>query len=150
LQCTDAGLVDGRKLFADSSIMQADASNNSVVKTDSLDRYLNKSNQILESRLEKEKDSSVKDDNNIAPKFGAANRKHISTTGPDASVTRLGKGKSKREYQVHRAVDRKCEIITATELTPGEVHEAQRLQSMIDSHEKNTGATVAVAVGDSK
>jgi transposase/uncharacterized protein (UPF0179 family) len=150
LQCADAGLIDGRKLFADSSIIQADASNNSVVKTDSLGRYLNKSYQILESRLEKEKDSSAKDDNNIAPKSGAANQKHISTTDPDASVSRRGQGKSKLEYQLHRAVDRKCEIITATEVTPGEVHEAHRLQSLIDSHEKNTGATVEVAVGDSK
>jgi len=36
LQCSDDGLIDGRKLFADSSIVQADRSNNSVVKTDSL------------------------------------------------------------------------------------------------------------------
>jgi len=36
LQCTDDGLIDGRKLFTDSSIVQADASNNSAVKTDSL------------------------------------------------------------------------------------------------------------------
>lgn len=150
LQCADAGLIDGRKLFTDSSIMQADASNNSVVKTDSLNRYLNKSYQILESRLEKEKSSSTNDDNNPGPKSGAANKKHISTTDPDASVSRRGKGKSKLEYQVHRGVDPKCEIITATEVTPGEVHEAHRLQALIDSHEKNTGATVEVAVADSK
>jgi transposase len=148
LQCTDAGLIDGRKLFTDSSIVQADASNNSVVKTDSLDRYLNKSYQILESRLEK--DSSAKDDNHNVPKSGAANQKHLSTTDPDASVSRRGKGQSKLEYQVHRGVDRKCEIITATEVTPGEVHEAHRLQSLINSHEENTGATVEVVVADSK
>jgi transposase/uncharacterized protein (UPF0179 family) len=150
LQCVDAGLIDGRKLFADSSIMQADASNNSVVKTDSLNRYLNKGYQILESRLEKQKGPSAKDDNHTPPKSGAANKRHISTTDPDASVSRRGQGQSKLEYQVHRGVDPKCEIITATEITPGEVHEAHRLQSLIDSHEKNTGATVEVAVADSK
>jgi hypothetical protein len=74
----------------------------------------------------------------------------MSTTDPDASVSRRGKGKSKLEYQVHRGVDPKCEVITATEVTPGEVHEAHRLQSLIDSHEKNTGTTVEVAVADSK
>jgi len=148
LQCADAGLIDGRKLFMDSSIMQADASNNSVAKTDSLDRYLNKSYQILESRLEK--DASAKDDNPNVPKSGAANQKHLSTTDPDASVSRRGKGQSKLEYQVHRGVDCKCEIITATEVTPAEVNEAHCLQSLIDSHQKNTGATVEVAVADSK
>jgi len=50
LQCADAGLIDGTKLFMDSSIAQADASNNSVIKKHGLSRYLNKSYQILESR----------------------------------------------------------------------------------------------------
>jgi transposase/uncharacterized protein (UPF0179 family) len=150
LQCAEAGLIDGSKLFMDSSIVQADASNNSVIKKHGLKRYLNKSYQILESRLEKEKSTDSKDDDNHAPKSGAANKKYISTTDPDASVTRRGKGRSKLEYQVHRGVDSKCEIITATEVTPGEVHEAHRMQSLIDSHEKNTGATVEVAIGDSK
>jgi transposase len=39
-QCVQAGLVDGRKLFMDSSMVQANASNNSVVNKQSLKRYL--------------------------------------------------------------------------------------------------------------
>ncbi|NIU56077.1 MAG: hypothetical protein GWN67_06715, partial [Phycisphaerae bacterium] len=115
-QCVDAGLVDGSKLFMDGCLIQANASNNSVVNKESLTRYLNKSYQTLESRLDHEQDDSNDDDD---PKPGAANKKHISTTDPDASVTRMGKGKSKLKYQVHRAVDDKNEIITATEVTPG-------------------------------
>jgi hypothetical protein len=61
-------------------------------------------------------------------------------------VSRRGKGPSKLEYQIHRGIDRKCEIITATEITPGEVHEAHRLQALIDSHEKNTSAAVEVGI----
>ena len=146
-QCVEAGLVDGSKLFTDSSLVQADASNNSVVNKESLKRYLNKSYQILESRLEEEQRSSGNDDE---PKSGTANRKYISTTDPDASVTRRGKGKSKLQYQIHRGVDKKCEVITATEVTPGEVHEAHRLESLIDSHQNNTGRKVETAVADSK
>jgi transposase len=108
-QCVQSGLVDGRKLFMDSSIVQADASNNSVVNKESLKRYLNKSYQVLESRLEEEQ--------KLSPKSGPANKKHISTTDPDASVTRRGKGTSKLRYQIHRGVDEKCEVITATEVT---------------------------------
>ncbi|MDH4206948.1 MAG: hypothetical protein OEV45_15615 [Desulfobacteraceae bacterium] len=114
-------------------MVQADASNNSVVNKESLKRYLNKSYQILETRLEEEQRSSDSDDE---PKSGSANRKYISTTDPDASVTHRGKGKSKLQYQVQRGVDEKCEIITATEVTPGEVHEAHRMQSLIDSQKK--------------
>jgi len=146
-QCVQAGLIDGSKLFMDSSMVQADASNNSVVNKESLNRYLDQSYQILEARLEEEQKSSDSEDE---PKSGSANRKYISTTDPDASVTRRGKGKSKLQYQVHRGVDEKYEIITATEVTPGEVHEAHRMQSLIDSHQKNAGQKVETAVADSK
>jgi transposase/uncharacterized protein (UPF0179 family) len=146
-QCAQAGLVDGSKLFMDSSLVQADASNNSVVNRQSLQRYLNKSYQILESRLEEQSTASGSDE---ATKSGTANRKYISTTDPDASVVRKGKSKSKLQYQVHRAVDPKCEVITATEVTPGEVNEAHRLESLIDSHQKNTEQKVETAVADSK
>jgi transposase len=146
-QCVQAGLVDGSKLFMDSSMVQADASNNSVVNKESLKRYLNTSYQILESRLEEEQKSS---DSDQQSKSGAANRKYISTTDPDASVTRRGKGKSKLKYQVHRGVDQKREVITATEVTPGEVHESHRLESLVDNHQKNTEITVEAVVADSK
>jgi len=146
-QCVQAGLVDGSKLFMDSSMVQADASNNSVVNKESLKRYLNKSYQVLASRLEQEPRCSGSDEQ---PKSGTANQKYISTTDPDASVTRRGKGKSKLKYQLHRSVDQKAEVITATEVTPGQVNEAHRLEALIDAHEKNTETTVETAVADSK
>ena len=146
-QCVEAGLVDGSKIFMDSSMVQADASNNSVVNKESLKRYLNKSYQILESRLEEKQISSGNDD---APKSGTANRKHISTTDIDASVTRRGNSKSKLQYQIHRGTDEKCEVITATDVTPGEVHESHLFESIIDIHENNTGGKVDIAVADSK
>lgn len=145
-QCVEAGLVDGSKLFTDASLMDADASNNSVVNQHSLKRYLNKSYQRLEQRLEQlgtdEKDSNKKS--------GKANRKYISTTDPDASVVRMGSGQSKLRYKIHRGVDKKREVITATEVTAGETSEADRLLSLVDMHEQNTGQVVKTAVGDSK
>ena len=146
-QCVDAGLVDGSKLFMDGCLMQADASNNSVINKDSLTRYLNKSYQTLESRLEELNTDSDDDED---PKPGAANQKHISTTDPDASVTRKGKGKSKLKYQVHRGVDGKCEIITATQVTPGSVNEAHRMSCLLQLHHQSTGRKAEICVADSK
>lgn len=60
------------------------------------------------------------------------------------------KGKYTLNYQIHRAVDQKREVITATEVTPGEVHESHRLESSMDTHEKKTETTVETAVADSK
>jgi len=147
-QCVEAGLVDGSKLFMDSSMVQADASNNSVVNKESLKRYLNKSYQTLESRLEEE--SIISDNDEDIPKSGTNNKKYISTTDPDASVVRRGKGKSKLQYQIHRGLDEKCEIITATEVTPGEIHESHRMNSLRDSHHNNTGRKAEIVVADSK
>jgi transposase len=141
-QCVQAGLISGDKIFTDASLVQADASNNSVVNQDSLKRYLNKSYCEMETRLEQQIDSK--------PKQGKANRKHISTTDPDASVVRMGPGRSRLRYKVHRAVDEKTEVITATGVTAGETNEAHLLTALIDQHQSNTGKTVTTAVADSK
>ena len=141
-QCVQAGLVDGRKLFMDSCLIQANASNNSVVNIESLKRHLNKGYQQLQARLDEAEQESERP--------GAANHTHISTTDPDASVARRGGGKSKLKYQVHRAVDECCEVITATEVTTGSVHEAHRMDSLLDAHTHNTGVAAEVCIADSK
>ncbi|MCJ7538853.1 MAG: IS1182 family transposase, partial [Desulfobacterales bacterium] len=145
-QCVEAGLVDGSRIFTDASLVQADASNNSVVNQESLKRYLNKSYLEMERRLEDSNNLSLHDPG----KQGSANRKHISTTDPDASVVRMGAGRSKLRYKIHRAVDEKAEVITATGVTAGETNEAHLLAVLIDQHQSNTGKTVATAVADSK
>jgi transposase len=146
-QCVEAGLVDGSKLFMDSSLVQADASNNSLVKVnqETMKIHLVRSFQELESRLEEQE----KDDDH-APKSGAVNRKHISTTDPDASVTSQGAGKPKLQYKTHRSVDAKAEVITATEVTPGEVNEAHLLATLLGQHQDNTQMTAATVVADTK
>jgi hypothetical protein len=140
LQCAEAGLIDGSKMFVDASLIDADASNNSVVDTHKLKRYLNKSYKRLENRLDEIK----------ATKNTPSDSRYISTTDPDASVTRHGKGKSKLRYKTHRGVDEKHEIITATKVTPGSVDDGHVLEDMIDAHESNTRQKLKTAVADSK
>jgi hypothetical protein len=147
-QCAETGLVDGTKLFMDSSLVDADASNNSVVKInkEALKVHLVRSFNELESRLE-EKGNPEEDHE---PKSGAANRNHISTTDPDASVTSHGAGKPKLQYKTHRSVDAKAEIITACEVTPGEVNEAHLLTTLLSMHQDNTQTTAETVVADTK
>jgi transposase len=139
-QCIEAGLVDGSKLFVDASLIDADASNNSVVDTHRLQKHLNKSYIRLEERLDDFKER----------KTTTANKRFISTTDPDAAVTRHRGGKSKLRYKTHRAVDEKHEVITATKITPGSIDDAHLLKEMIATHEQNTQIKVNAAVGDSK
>jgi hypothetical protein len=108
----------------DDPFSKADVSIISVLNQHSLKRYLNKSYRELESRLEQQHDHK--------PKKGQANRKHISTTDPDASVVRMGPGRSKLKYKVHRAIDEKYEVITATDVSSGEKNEAHLLIPLVD------------------
>jgi len=139
-QCVREGLVDGRKLFVDSSLIEANASENSVIKLGSLEKYLRKGYRKLEKRLE----------DHEAEKKGKANEEYISTTDPDASVTRHSRGSSKLRYKTHRTADSKAEVITATMVTSGSVDEGEKLEEMIEKHEHNTGNSVETAVGDSR
>lgn len=51
-QCVEAGLVDGEKLFMDSTFVRADASNSAIVDRESLKYRLDERYQELERRLE--------------------------------------------------------------------------------------------------
>jgi len=113
-QCVECGLVDGSKIFVDSSLVRADASNNSVVDKKSLSKYLNKSYRELERRLEEDRDDKEeqKDNNNDNKRDGGVNKRYVSTTDPDASIMRSG-SKPRLLYQAHRAVDSSYEVIPA-------------------------------------
>ena len=139
-QCVEAGLISGEKLFVDSSLIDADASNNSVVSRQNFKRNLGKKVKLLESRLE---ETEQEDD-------GKVNSRYISTTDPDASVTRRGNGKSKLRYKTHRTVDARNEIITGTKMTAGSTDDAHVLNDMIEIHEENTKKNAEVVIGDSK
>jgi len=138
VQCVEKGLVDGTKIFMDASLIDANASNNSVIDTNSLKRYLDTGYQELEKRL----------DDALGP-FSDVNRRYASTTDPDASIVRHGKGKPKLQYKTHRTVDPEHEIITAVEVTPGAVNEGHKMTSLIESHEANTGTKITTVVADS-
>jgi hypothetical protein len=71
-------MVDGSKLFMDSGLVQADASNNFVIKInkDVLQIYLVKGFQELEFRLEETEIREDQDDDQ-EPKTGAANQNYF-------------------------------------------------------------------------
>ena len=131
LQCVEAGLVDGSKIFVDSSLVDANASNNSVIDTKNLKHQMHKNYKKLEARLE-EKDESI----DSSRPYEKKNSRYISSTDPDAAI--VNRGKPKLSYQVHRAVDERCEVITATEATPGDINEAHRMLPLVQQHEATT------------
>ena len=142
-QCVEAGLVDGRKIFMDSSLVDADASNNSVMDTQSLKIHLRENYKKLEARLEELHESSE-----TSRGYVKQNSRYMSTTDPDAAI--VNRGKPKLSYQTHRAVDGRSEIITATETTAGDVNEAHVMLPLLECHHCNTGRSADTVVADSK
>jgi len=143
LPCVEAGLVDGKKIFLDASLVEADASNRSVIDLKSLKGQLHQRYQELEARLE-EKEANTDPSRTCEKKNG----RYFSATDPDASL--VNRGQSKLRYQVHRAVDEAHEVITATQATPGEVNEAHLLVPLLQQHEEITGLPAKTVVADSK
>jgi IS5 family transposase len=133
-QCVEAGLVEGSKIFCDSSLVDADAAGNSVVDREKFSRYANKRYRELEGRLEEAGDS----------------RRYVSMTDPDASIVRMSKGKARPRYSAHRAIDSKTGVITGTETTPGAVNEAHKLAELLDGHQTHTHCKAETVVADSK
>ncbi len=151
-QCVESGLVDGRKLFCDSSLIEADASCNSVVDTQGLKRYLSPAYREFEARLEEREEKEHKDDDpqGRSLRRNVVNQRYVSTTDPEASVVRKGKGKADLRYQTHRGIDGKYGVITATVMGPGDENEAHRLTELIEAHRDNTRRSAEVVVADSK
>jgi len=143
LQCVQAGLVDGSKIFVDSSLVDANASNNSVIDTKGLKHQLHKNYKKLEARLAEANESTD------PPRYyEKKNSRYISSTDPDATI--VNRGKSKLSYQVHRAVDGKNEVITATDAATGTVNEAHLMLPLLEKHEATTGIKADTVVADSK
>jgi transposase len=143
LQCVQAGLVDGSKIFVDSSLIDANASNNSVLDTKNLQDQLHRNYRKLETRLAEGNPSSC-----ASRHIEKKNSRYISTTDPDAAI--VNRGKPKLMYQVHRTVDGKNEVITATAATAGDVNEAHLMLPLLEQHEATTGSKAETVVADSK
>jgi transposase len=140
--CVEAGLVDGSKIFVDSSLVDADASRDSVVNVADLKAQLTEKYRLLEARLEEAPSERV-----VGP-YADTNGECMSATDPDAAL--VNRGGTELRYQVHRAVEGQSEVITATEVTPGDVNEAHLLMDLAREHEQTTGEAAGTVVADSK
>lgn len=141
-QCVRAGLVDGCKLHVDSSLIDANASRDSVLRScPELIAALKQAYQAQESKLE---------DSLSANAHEPVNDTLMSTTDPDASMVRKGNEPARPRYHHHRAVDDACGVITAVETTPGGIAENRKLMSLIEQHEAHTQTKVDAAVADRK
>lgn len=146
-QANEAGLIDGRRIFCDGSLFDANASRKSVVTVGVVD--LAAMSDELEQKLDGDQQGDdPADEEKPKEKVRVLRR---STTDPDAAVvTKPGAGPARPRYKAHRAVDDQAGVITATEVTPGDSDEGQHLEDLINQHEFNTDSEVVFVVGDTQ
>lgn len=141
-QCVRAGLVDGQKIHVDSSLIDANASKGSVVKSSpELIAALKQAYQAQETKLE---------DTSTPEAYQAINDRMVSLSDPDAALTRKGGDSARPRYHHHRVVDDAQGVITAVETTPGSIAENKKLMEVVHQHERNTGLITQTVVADHK
>lgn len=136
-QCVAAGLVEGKKLHIDSSLVRANASKDSITKASpELIAALRQAYEVEEQKLEERPSSGV-------------NASHISSTDSDATLARGGGTPvSQLSYKHHRTVDDAQGVITAVQTTTGQAGDAGQLPGLVAQHQSNTGLSAQTAVGD--
>ena len=161
-QCVEAGLVEGSKIHMDGSLVDADASKDSVVKgPPGLIGALREAYRREEGKLEDREGSGQDGDppkEEEGPAKGDASRPHdkpvndrmVSKTDPDAAMVRHGKGESRPRHKHHRVVDDAHGVVTAVKTTRGDVKENGELLELVDQHERNTRREVETVVADSQ
>jgi transposase len=143
--CMQAGLIDGREMLADSSLIDANAS------VDSLFRVAEKVAVSVTARLESPEEKAPAGSSEPAEPEGSNEPKYRSRTDRDATgAKRRGEIRVRPRYQTHRAVDSAEGVITATVVGPGHENEANRLEELIEQHTDHTGQRVESVTADSK
>ena len=142
--------MKGEKIFADGTLIKANASLKSLVaRSDapspslSPNEYVEKVFQDNPTKLEH--NSERNDNNNTPPETNytvktvrrsyrsrhKSNLDYMSRTDPEASYV-ARKGKRMFSYKYHFTIDRKERVITAVALTPGAISEDRVLNELLD------------------
>jgi transposase len=151
-QCAQAGLIDGRKIHMDSSLIDANASNNAVIQSSpELVKQIKEVFQKEERKLQcmEAAPSKAAAQEEASPAAKGVNTTRVNLSDPEAAiVARPGKGVRAR-YKSHRVVDDAHGVVTAVETTGGDVADGQRLGALVGLHEANAGQSVGTVVADS-
>jgi len=173
--CVESGQVDGKKIHMDGTLINGNASKDSVRRGPvELMEQLRAVYQKQEQKLDDETDrkratlpapvicpesaddggsmlSIVSRRDLVGRRPAASEESTLSKTDLDTAVVRKGRGDGARpRYKNHRVVDDRFGVITAIETTAGDIAENTKLLALVQEHESNTGLRVDTVVGDTQ
>jgi len=140
-QCVQAGLVDGKRVHVDSSLIAANADKKklqTVLRLACQEFY-----ERLEDECQEPPDTKGVSSPEAVP-LGSA----VSPTDPEARLTRKN-GQTTLGYKDHRVVDDRCGVITATATTPAATNDGSMLLGLLERHAENTGQEAEAVAADS-
>jgi transposase len=143
-QCVAAGLVDGKKIHMDGSLIEANASGKSLRQGPP--ELIEALRQVYRGEVQKLEEADDPGGRCKRPVTAS-----VSSSDPDAAQAKKhAKDPARLRYKNHRVVDDRCGVITAMETTPGNVLENRKLMDLVEQHECNTGMKVGVVVADAQ
>ena len=151
--CEQAGLIHGEEILIDSSLVDANASIDSMFTNKLVTAALERLDDLESTDTEQQKrdppsgessDTTESSDHDNEPKYR-------SRTDPDATgAKRRGERHARPRYQTHRVVDAGHGVITATTAGPGHQNEGHRLPELVEQHTKRTHRRVDRLCADSQ
>ncbi len=136
-QCVDAGLVGGKTVHIDATLIRADVSWESLVEIHT--------DTVLE-------ENTTEDEPTGGPGRSRTRKprpQKRSTTDPDATLTTSCKTfHMEPSYKQHGAVDDQCGIIVDIDVTTGQANEGNQLPEQIERIKANVGQKPQVVTAD--
>jgi transposase len=176
--CVESGLVDGKKIYLDGTLINGNASKDSVkrgpvVLIEQLREIYRKQEEKLNAPDDEggegvgmvgDGQAGERQPRSAAAELTLVSRKEfvgrrsavvkeemICRTDIDTAIVRKGVGDGARpRYKNHRAVDDLFGVITAMETTSGDVAENTKLFDLVGQHEHHTTTAVETVVGDTQ
>ena len=148
--CVEAGLVDSKTVYADSTVLKADASTDSRIPRqlwEQLEKGLDESSADTGRTPPPPEDTQA--DDLPPPPQGKFNTHTVSKTDPDsATVRRRGQGVT-LGYKDHSLVDGRDGVVVATVATAADYDDGAMLATLLDKQDEYIGSKPVRVVGDS-
>ncbi|HTW90638.1 MAG TPA: IS1182 family transposase [bacterium] len=143
-ECVRAGLVDGKTVHVDATLIRADVSWESLV-AEHVEQVIAE-NEGVESSGETESKPRRRPGR---PRTRPEQRKKRSKTDPEATMaTSSHRRRMEPCFKDHIVVDDKAGVILDVKVTTGEASECKELMSQLDRVEAQTGEKVEVVTAD--
>jgi transposase len=147
--CESRGLIQGKTLFLDSTLIEANASRDSL-RGRSLVKELGSArayvHDVWHQNLGDAEEAGVQ---RTRPGRGSANREVVSKTDPDAQLMSRPGRAHKLMHKAQIAVDGgRARVVTAVEVRAATEGDGQAVASMLDRHEAAVGRATRELVAD--